>query len=310
MDNLGERDLSRACSDFHLLERLEANGHEHAGSMLEQLEGELAREFSEYLSVVVGGEARYVTGTGDDDYECYGCDDCWIPSHDDDDPCENDVAECPEEDSPDYDADNCGDVGWTNCHHVTYKCDASSESGCGEYETWDCESAQGRMLDEQVPASIRDMLERCGWARGEAVYRGEAWAAWNKVLKQEGPSILKDAEYVFRNILVNGGYGGDGWATAAELAHDYLTGQLKARTFVDMCWSLEHNNGCIFDKMYDDEDCNRLAKLLVWQADDLYWKLVGYASPEVQALWNAAMRPVGRALGMGRSIEWIGVQPT
>src|SRR3970282_1471336 len=115
MDNLGERDLSRACSDFHLLERLEANGHEHAGSMLEQLEGELAREFSEYLSVVVGGEARYVTGTGDDDY----------------DPCENDVAECPEEDSPDYDADNCGDVGWTNCHHVTYKCDASSESGCG-----------------------------------------------------------------------------------------------------------------------------------------------------------------------------------
>lgn len=54
-----ERDLSEAAADFYLLENLAAGGDEEARRTLARHEEELAKEFSCYLDVAVGGELRY-----------------------------------------------------------------------------------------------------------------------------------------------------------------------------------------------------------------------------------------------------------
>jgi hypothetical protein len=54
-----ERELSEAAADFYLLENLAAGGDEGARHTLARHEEELAKEFSCYLDVAVGGELRY-----------------------------------------------------------------------------------------------------------------------------------------------------------------------------------------------------------------------------------------------------------
>ncbi|MGH2693312.1 MAG: hypothetical protein ACRDJJ_00715 [Actinomycetota bacterium] len=71
-----ERDLSEAAADFYLMENLVADGDGEARRALARHEEELAREFSCYLDVAVGGELRYARRhLGDDalprELRCY-----------------------------------------------------------------------------------------------------------------------------------------------------------------------------------------------------------------------------------------------
>jgi hypothetical protein len=65
--------------------------------------------------------------------------------------------------------------------------------------------------------------------------------------------------------------GGHMWATAARLARDYYAGVLNTQTFIDRCWSLQHNNGSLFNKIYRTDHLN---SVLEWQAQEQYDLLV------------------------------------
>lgn len=46
-------------------------------------------------------------------------------------------------------------------------------------------------------------------------------------------------------------YGGDAWWPVAAMVRRYVLRELPDQVFVDQCFTLEHNNGSLFDKYFD-----------------------------------------------------------
>ncbi|MGH9879603.1 MAG: hypothetical protein ACRD5H_18395, partial [Nitrososphaerales archaeon] len=68
--------------------------------------------------------------------------------------------------------------------------------------------------------------------------------------------------------------------------------RITARTFIDRCWSLEHNSGCVFNKFYmmhSDRDSifkSALKSVLAYQcANDYVTLLARYCSEPVKSTW-------------------------
>lgn len=80
----------------------------------------------------------------------------------------------------------------------------------------------------------------------------------------------------------NTSVGGRKWATAASICASYLDGEMTPRTFVDRCWSLQHNGGSLFNKLWDT---SYLMATLVKQAEGDYSVLAGHSSAPVRQLW-------------------------
>jgi hypothetical protein len=89
----------------------------------------------------------------------------------------------------------------------------------------------------------------------------------------------------------------------ARLLRDHLRGRVIARVFVDQCFSLEHNTGSVFNKLYETET---LAGILDAQYRDDYQTLLRHASESVRTCW--------RLYEWRRRQEhdpvWLGVQVT
>lgn len=82
--------------------------------------------------------------------------------------------------------------------------------------------------------------------------RSTAWLQWHEVRSKVGPQALLDAALLFRNYVEAGGGGsvaGENWAVAAELLHARITGKLTPRDWVDRVFTLEHNGGCLLNKV-------------------------------------------------------------
>jgi hypothetical protein len=110
-----------------------------------------------------------------------------------------------------------------------------------------------------------------------------AWMAWNVVRRVLGVRALELATEVFRTPGWAENFGGDAWSLVARLLRDHLRGRVIARVFVDQCFSLEHNTGSVFNKLYDT---SRLARALVAQSRDDYGTLLVYASHGVRKSWR------------------------
>ena len=78
---------------------------------------------------------------------------------------------------------------------------------------------------------------------------------------------LELATEVFRTPGWAENFGGDAWSLVARLLRDHLRGRVIARVFVDQCFSLEHNTGSVFNKLYETET---LAGILDAQYRDDY----------------------------------------
>jgi len=82
-----------------------------------------------------------------------------------------------------------------------------------------------------------------------------AWCDWQHVFEEHGVSAIQNAALLFREFPSNAGYGGEAWAQAAEILASFLDGRLgpdeatNRRLFMDRVWTLEHNNGCILNKV-------------------------------------------------------------
>jgi hypothetical protein len=62
----------------------------------------------------------------------------------------------------------------------------------------------------------------------------------------------------------NGGYGGKAWASIARPLRDFVHGNISAEILMDTAWTLEHNNGQIFNKgmLYHNGNGAALHKIL------------------------------------------------
>lgn len=78
--------------------------------------------------------------------------------------------------------------------------------------------------------------------------RAAAWADWKDIRNQLGPQALLDAAALFLD-MGDGSVGGKPWARAAELLHSRTVGKMTPEQWVDRVFSLEHNGGCMLNKI-------------------------------------------------------------
>ncbi len=80
--------------------------------------------------------------------------------------------------------------------------------------------------------------------------RSLARAAWLKIRRKEGISSLLQLRDAF-NIQSNwgGAFGGPKWGKATDVLYRFLKAEIPAGVFIDLAFDLEHNNGCIFNKI-------------------------------------------------------------
>jgi len=92
-------------------------------------------------------------------------------------------------------------------------------------------------------------------SRHESGGRMEAWVGWKDVVEAVGPQALEDAAEMFMEFRSGLDFGGPGWADAAMVAYERMMGTLgpdeftNKKLFIDRAWTLEHNNGTLFNKI-------------------------------------------------------------
>jgi hypothetical protein len=72
-----------------------------------------------------------------------------------------------------------------------------------------------------------------------------------------GP-FCRGLAWQFNNCSWNGGYGGKKWGVIADCLARFVTGETTAEMMLDTIWTLQHNGGCLFNKMsfYTNESHN------------------------------------------------------
>lgn len=296
--------LPQACADFYVLERMEADGHTPASRELERLETSLAREFSRYLDLAVGGELRYALYGGNADSEDF---------------------------EPEY---HCPSLDT----HIMCTCGMGCKQACTE--CWDCcclceEPDPGRIGTPAWPDGVNPhLIPTCGTYEdhtpapcdtnvalmNQPLYdfvteshcdgRTAAWGEWRRYRERYGVDLLTNGAQVFDKGDWSNGFGGRSWGTVAKLVRDFLIGKVKPRTFIDRCWSLEHNGGCVFDKAYQYEAVKNLMTVLITQAKEDYEELAEkWASPIVGHMWARRRRlrfMQHDPIWLGREHDWFG----
>ena len=114
-------------------------------------------------------------------------------------------------------------------------------------------------------------------------HRGKAWLVWTVVRRALGLRALHIAEEVFADTRWSENFGGGAWGTVTRLLRQHLQGEVSPRIFVDQCFSLEHNTGSVFNKLFDTR---KLSRVLVAQSEDDYERLLTHASEDVRRRWR------------------------
>lgn len=132
----------------------------------------------------------------------------------------------------------------------------------------------GRVPREMYPPGLADFLR--------TVSDGDSRVAWPQLRSQLGHARALDlARQVFGGLGVE--FGGAAWHPIAEMMLRYVTGEFPDRVFVDQCFTLEHNNGSVFDKFYDVQD---MRAVLDAQARTDVDMLAEHASATVRGLFR------------------------
>lgn len=145
---------------------------------------------------------------------------------------------------------------------------------------------------------LRHLINRGEMPRGIRMFveqiiripcREDCWLEWAKRYHIASNNMLKrffrcaaelfDDEVFWETPNI----GGSAWAMIARAAYDFLSGFISPRTFIDRCWTLQHNNAIFFDKAFS---ISELRRVLIRQSEGDYEYLFGKASEEVKALWR------------------------
>jgi cyclophilin family peptidyl-prolyl cis-trans isomerase len=95
-------------------------------------------------------------------------------------------------------------------------------------------------------------------------------------------------------------YGGEAWAPIAAMLRRYVAGELPERVFIDQCFTLQHNNGSLFDKYYLVDD---MKTVLDAQAAGDLETLAAHASAEVRTRLAHHVRQ----RYAGHDARWLGL---
>jgi cyclophilin family peptidyl-prolyl cis-trans isomerase len=132
-----------------------------------------------------------------------------------------------------------------------------------------------RALDVPWPDPMASFLRQ--------VTTGDSQSAWPQARSALGAEQALDLAWqAFSGPGTE--FGGAAWAPIAAMKRDYCAGRLPASVFIDQCFTLQHNNGCVFDKCFDVNDMQ--AVLDAQAAGDLDM-LSGHASAWVRRAWQA-----------------------
>lgn len=284
-------DLVQACSDFYWLERAEADGMPGAADKMAECESYIAEQFAIYLDMACGGELRLLPvqssgpysdnddycagrwcGNGDACYSCGGfyCFNCYM--------CHN--LQC-----------RANKVGFASSSYfesaaVLFKCLKSY--GTPDPHSCGCEDNSGPKYGEWEqdvhPALIAyfDKMDYSG-----SIERHEGWQSWLDFRQAHGLDALRWMVEAFNHAYWTHSCGGPKWGEAAKLLLDYLEGTISPRVMVNMAWSMEHNGGCIFNKVFAVEGDGyngrpSLHRILEQQASDNYTYLEGFLSKPIK----------------------------
>jgi cyclophilin family peptidyl-prolyl cis-trans isomerase len=147
---------------------------------------------------------------------------------------------------------------------------------------------------ESVPSGLHGFLR--------SVNAEDSRAGWWRVRQELGETAALDlAEQAFAGPGVE--YGGEAWAPIAAMVRRFAAGEVPARVFLDQCFTLQHNNGSLFDKYFG---VAHLLTVLEAQAGGDLVTLARHASAEVRARWDEhtvpsppAQNPQWTRLGLG-----------
>ncbi len=332
-------DLPTIMADWYLLERLRADGSKRAAFMFRELTDHFAPLIARYMVLICGGELRHIRYQSEGGAYCdCGCG-CWCGPDNDCD-CYNPEQECEcggncfshDEHDCGYDCDTddleegeetCDKYGDCNsdCTQCAWEDDPERYCCCGCFDRYCTECYWNHSDDWQYemrstsPVIIETILDSCG------DHREGAWRDWVHLLNSVGPLACAEAcVRGFSDVSWNDGFGGPAWASIARLARDYLKGKVNAEIFMNMAWSLQHNGGNMFNKVWSWSACRRLQEQLEVQAVDEYGMLVGTATAEPAALWRQRATRAARVFDggysriaefhAGRDSVWLGVQQT
>ena len=117
--------------------------------------------------------------------------------------------------------------------------------------------------------------------------RHVAWDGWRFLRQRYGTLAIRWAMDSFRAGGWGGGYGGEAWAKIAETLWRYEVGVYSPKVFVDHCFSLQHNNGSYFNKIWPLSMLDRLDYLLTAKQDGDTATLLESASPDMVACYEA-----------------------
>jgi len=285
--------VTQSMADFYLLERLVADGSTKAKHELDALEKRLAPMFVEYLGAICLGEMRHVFAQDEDSDEaqlscgchCWDChsEQSWSHDHCDSscDPTDwsgTPAPDCEETDpNPIYHEDCCGiePIAWS-----CYMDQGEIEYECGDSDPTDIEPEGG--YAQNLPSALDSFLSN--YTRSD---RTGCWVGWVDFSRKHG--TVKALNYLYKGFTDcywQGGYGGSAWASIARVTRDYADHKISRRVFLNMVWSLQHNGGNVFNKMWRHRDCSDLQSALIRQSHDDYSFLTNFASVSARKIWR------------------------
>lgn len=134
------------------------------------------------------------------------------------------------------------------------------------------------MLGDDCPKRLQPFIKEAALAD-----RGTAWLVWSVIRRAWGIDALYLAEETFDLPGWRGAFGGEAWRDITKVLCSFLEGRINQRIFVDRCFSLEHNSGCVFNKLYR---VRGVPTVLSAHGNDEYDTLLSYASEEAKCLWR------------------------
>lgn len=102
---------------------------------------------------------------------------------------------------------------------------------------------------------------------------------WRGKRQDQGLNLLQSGRQRFFSGGWAGGYGGPRWGNVANLLVQHLRGEVSTTYFVDQAFGLEHNGGCVFNKLADYWTQGELKKVLDANLNQNWKALMTYASP-------------------------------
>lgn len=138
--------------------------------------------------------------------------------------------------------------------------------------------------------------------------RETAWVDWRTIYETVGVEAIMDMHSLFLEFSGDA-YGGPKWAMACKVLYQRLTGKLgpnekiNKKIFVDRVWTLEHNGGCLLNKISwavkngRHWSLSQIKTVLDAHANDDWMSLYRTSAPSVQALFRKYVILASEVLG-------------